>query len=101
MELGSPLPDSTVLRYGDSFGSFQSSEKIHLENYGEIVHAFLFSVAGSQGVLFNSRQAEKWWRTQFALHLLSNGPKDVKKHHKAVRKERNQGLYMPLSWNLV
>lgn len=75
--------------------------KIHLENYGEIVHAFLFSVAGSQEVLFNNRQAEKWWRTQFAMHPLSKGPQDVKEHHKAVRKERRQGLYMPLSWNLV
>lgn len=65
--------------------------KIHLQNYGEIVHAFLFSIAGSQEVLFNNRQAEKWRRTQFALHTLSNGPKDVKEHHKAGRKEEKTG----------
>lgn len=61
--------------------------KIHLQNYGEIVRAFLFSIAGSQEVLLNNRQAEKGRRTQFALHPLSNGPKDGKEHHKAGRKE--------------
>lgn len=29
--------------------------KILLENYGEIVHAFLFSVAGSQEVILTNR----------------------------------------------
>ena len=69
---------------------------VHLQNYEEIFHAFLFSVAYSQSLLFNNRQKQKWKRAQFVLHPLSYGPKDVKGHQKAGRKEGEKSLHATL-----